>query len=158
MSSKTLEKVVKKILVLVILLLSGVVLYSCESSFLGNEESSNKKVSNTDFEIGEPFNLPFGTAISNTDKSITIEFKGVSDSRCPADVTCVWEGNGKVTLGINTDGVEYETQLNTHPEEQNSVVINGVSFSLTELNPYPESAEKAISKKEYVAVLIAEKE
>lgn len=158
MSSKTLERTMKKIPVLVMLLLSGVVLHSCESSFLGHDEASNKKVSKADFEIGEPFNLSFGTAISNTDKSITIGFKGVSDSRCPADVTCVWEGNGKVTLVVNTDDVEFETELNTHPEEQKSIIINGIKFSLIELNPYPESAEKAISKKEYVAVLIAERE
>ncbi|MEQ8523860.1 hypothetical protein [Gracilimonas sp.] len=148
----------KKIFVTLILLVLGVVLYSCESSFFGNDEASNAKVSKTDFEIGEPFNLSFGEALSNTDNSITVEFKGVTDSRCPADVNCVWEGNGKVTLVVSIDNVEYVRELNTHPDDQNSETINGITFNLIELNPYPESAEKATSKKEYVAVLIAVKE
>ena len=148
----------RKIFVLVTVILSAGLLYSCEDLLLSNDGQSSPKVVQTDFEIGQPFELSFGETAINVDESIFIEFSEVNDSRCPTDVVCIWEGNGMVKLLISIKDKEAETLLNTHPNLKNSETLNGITISLSKLSPYPETAEKAIPKKEYKAILIVEAE
>ncbi|MBO6585235.1 MAG: hypothetical protein JJ953_03930 [Gracilimonas sp.] len=147
----------KKITVFTLLLICGMLLYSCEN-MLFSDEGGNIKAIQTDFEIGQPFELSYGGTATNTNESIRIEFTKVEDSRCPANVTCVWEGNGEVKLVTTIDDDELEVKLNTHSNYKKSERVNGITLKLLELNPYPESAEKGIPKKEYKAILLAERE
>lgn len=74
----------------------------------------------------------------------------VEDSRCPADVQCIWAGNAKVRLRVNTGrGTEMVTL-----ETMNSplIVINGYSFKLTELTPVPRSNVR-IDQSKYIATI-----
>lgn len=41
------------------------------------------------------------TTIASTDLTVTLA--DVADSRCPHGVTCVWEGEARVTLRVNSD-------------------------------------------------------
>lgn len=68
----------------------------------------------------------------------------VSDSRCPADVTCVWAGTvtilARLNIGINTE--EKEMSLG---EE---VSFQGKKVSLTQVNPSTDS-KKQIEESRY---------
>lgn len=68
-----------------------------------------------DIEVGEPFVLrPGGYALWNES---TAFFYGAltEDSRCPADVTCVWEGR------LSVEGTVWDI------EDQHSVALHGVA-------------------------------
>jgi len=61
----------------------------------------------------------------------------VEDSRCPASVVCVWQGNGAIRLDVTTGGSPQSITLNTaggtaFPGETSA---GGYTFTLVELDP-----------------------
>lgn len=74
----------------------------------------------------------------------------VADSRCPKDITCVWEGSAAVHLNFNNLQKEIQSvyTLDTHQSLNNDTTINNYYFKLLELNPYPEY-QKEIKQKDY---------
>ncbi len=61
----------------------------------------------------------------------------VEDSRCPASVACVWQGNGAIRLDITTGQGAQSVTLNTaggasFPREAS---VSGYTFTLVELDP-----------------------
>jgi len=108
--------------------------------------------------FGENFWLDFDDIAVMQNDSLTLSFIDVSDSRCPIDVICIWEGEVVVTLlaiyGDSDDRTEEEVEL----------VLNGgdaattVSFAsyevvLLNVNPYPDT-RVATSKEDYGIELI----
>lgn len=50
-------------------------------------------------EYGAPFVVGVGDTLAIGGDGLTLRFEGVSnDSRCPTDVTCIWEGEALVAL------------------------------------------------------------
>ncbi len=74
----------------------------------------------------------------------------VEDSRCPADVECVWAGNAKIRLQVKQSGRTETITLETM--NSSAVVIDGYSFKLTELTPVPRSNIR-IDQSKYVATI-----
>ncbi len=61
----------------------------------------------------------------------------VGDSRCPVDVTCVWEGNAEVEVGIALGmGPSHPLRLNTTLDPK-SATWNGVTVALVKVEPAP---------------------
>jgi len=84
--------------------------------------------------------LEYGDDIRLKGSVVRLSFGEVlEDSRCPVDVTCVWEGNGKVVIGIAAGmGPTHALILNTSLEPR-SVVWSGIRVTLLELTPAPHS-------------------
>ncbi len=97
--------------------------------------------------------LEFGDDIRLTGSVVRLSFGEVlEDSRCPVDVTCVWEGNGKVVIGIAAGmGPTHALILNTSLEPR-SVVWSGIRVTLLELTPSPQS-ETGIPMEDYAVKL-----
>jgi hypothetical protein len=101
---------------------------------------------------GEDFSLRFGEKAIVQGTNLTIEFADVgSDSRCPADVMCIWAGNAEVRLEILGLDSLISVVLNT-TEPPASAVVAGYEIMLKQLDPYPVST-KQIEKKDYIATL-----
>jgi hypothetical protein len=76
----------------------------------------------------------------------------LEDSRCPVDVTCVWEGNGQVVIGFAAGmGPTHSLTLNTSLGPL-SAVWSGIRVTLLELTPTPH-AETDILPEEYAVRL-----
>lgn len=81
--------------------------------------------------------LPFGSSTQvDTDLRVTFA-QVVEDSRCPASVVCVWQGNGAVRLDITTAGGRQSVTLNTaggttFPTQASA---GGYTFTLVALDP-----------------------
>jgi hypothetical protein len=64
----------------------------------------------------------------------------IVDCRCPADVTCIWEGYAQVKLSINT-GMGYKSfflsTLKTAFLPSTDTVIDGYNIRLINVFPYP---------------------
>ncbi|WP_148041669.1 hypothetical protein [Epilithonimonas hominis] len=81
---------------------------------------------------------------------INLEFKNiVEDSRCPIDVTCVWEGIAIVYVNVNSGKQTEDFQVATRdfqPKSANkSFSFSGYRFTLTDLKPYPGGKEESES-------------
>jgi len=70
--------------------------------------------------------------------ALQVGFLGVvEDSRCPVDVTCVWEGNAVVEISVAMgSGPSVPLQLNTTLEPR-SRTHQGVQITVVELRPEP---------------------
>lgn len=67
----------------------------------------------------------------------------VEDSRCPADVQCIWAGNAKIRVKVSVQGGETRIlELNTNTKAAGNNV-DAYAINLVSLTPYPRSDRKA---------------
>jgi hypothetical protein len=107
-----------------------------------------------DVVAGKPFELRAGAAATLPDGLTTITFERVTgDSRCPADVNCVWAGEATVAISVsNARGDAEKRELKTSPGGS-SFEWGSYTVSLTALTPYPRTTQQ-IPPDDYVATLV----
>ena len=86
------------------------------------------------------------TTIPNS--KISLEFKEIiEDSRCPVDVTCVWEGIAIVNIDATNGNQKTNFQIsNQNMEERNiknSVSVSGYKITWIQLKPQPGEKEQS---------------
>lgn len=99
--------------------------------------------------------IPVGATAKAQGGRVRVTFEErLQDSRCPANVVCVWEGDASVRVNIATDRSATTTELHTtlKPKE---LLIDGYSVSLVGLLPYPGSAAEKQSPVALVRVALA---
>jgi hypothetical protein len=94
--------------------------------------------------LGEAFELQPGQSTAVEGTPLLVKFVEVpTDSRCPVDVTCVWEGDAAVVLETVLDGAEETVSLHTagDPDRDGAryVDIGPYRVHLVDLLPEPES-------------------
>lgn len=88
---------------------------------------------------------------------LRIGFAGVGeDSRCPTGVTCVWEGNAAVELGLTVGTGPTRLHVLGTAVEPRSVVVGDLRVSLLAVTPYPREGV-TIAPEEYRARLRVER-
>lgn len=101
-------------------------------------------VSNNTIKI----NLEKQVKIPNS--KITLKFKEVTeDSRCPVDVTCVWEGVATVNIEANSGNQTMNFSVGTRDFSAKNISksfsFSGYRFTVTELVPQPGGKPQATS-------------
>lgn len=96
--------------------------------------------------IRGPEDVSISVAQTTTTGGVTITLTKVGDSRCPADVQCIWEGavTASVTLSFNGETSAVDMTLGAEPIE-----FGGYLISLTAAVPYPKEGVE-ISQKDYL--------
>jgi hypothetical protein len=108
--------------------------------------------------LGREFRLRARQQVTLKREGLRIRFVEVKeDSRCPADVKCVWAGNAAVRLDVSIRGrgsksLTLNTTGNSPPLD-----YRGYKISLVELSPYPRSNRK-IAAGDYVVTLLVDRE
>ena len=100
-----------------------------------------------EIKLDEPFMIKLHQTLSID--NIDVTFWGIDDSRCPSDVTCIWEGRASVTLHIYNQ-TQYRT-LTLTTGENTTLYVDSYEINLIDILPYPVSV-KDISK-DYVATI-----
>lgn len=120
------------------------VFISCDKDSIG--DGSLKLDTETEFKSGN--------VLSNDLMTIYLD-SVISDSRCPMDVYCIWEGNAAVNFVVTIDATEHLITLNTSGGANfpSDTILNEYSIALTNLLPYPESTG-TIAQDEYEASVI----
>ena len=113
----------------------------------------------TQARMGHEFKIKVGQLIKIEGEDLQIRFKAVAqDSRCPADVNCVWAGNAEVALDLLEGKCTTTLTLNTHDSNAPEKGKAGrYGLKLVKLDPYPRSDRK-IAPDDYVATLMVSKE
>ncbi|MFX0063124.1 MAG: hypothetical protein ACFFC7_13180 [Candidatus Hermodarchaeota archaeon] len=95
-----------------------------------------------DVSLNTAFNLKIGESADIESEGIRVTFLAVTqDSRCPKDVTCVWEGDVTVVVKVVLNGL---TQGNFELDGSNmhKASFGGIYYvRLIELSPYPETTD-----------------
>jgi len=113
-------------------------------------------------EIGQPFDLKIGQTAYFESSGITIRFANITeDSRCPSDVTCIWEGQVStlVSFSDSKSSSNFTLTLRGSGSADNSSkkAFNGYELRLVDVQPYPTSKQK-ISPSDYTARFILSKD
>jgi hypothetical protein len=109
--------------------------------------------------LGQEFNLRVGQQAAVEGERFKVRFASVvNDSRCPADVTCVWAGNAEVLIEAEASGSRARLKLNTHgganfPTEGRHKQYSVELVALSQ-HPRKNSGKKAT---DYVATLVIRK-
>jgi hypothetical protein len=94
-----------------------------------------------------PSDLPAPTVIQLSpgqeilvEGSVRLSFFGVeSDSRCPVDVQCVWQGNAAVRIDYSVGGDASSSVILNTGVEPAGAEVEGYRISLLALDPHPRS-------------------
>jgi hypothetical protein len=92
--------------------------------------------------------ISLGETVNFEDGSITF-LKVIEDSRCPKDVDCIWAGQAKVLVAIESNGTTTEKELIFHGINFGTAHENTLFVSETKtyigyrLSPYPLTTEHA---------------
>lgn len=107
-----------------------VCLFFVPNLLLAQEKSEEKMSLTADLGIGNVFKM---------EKS-SIEFlKVISDSRCPRQVTCIWQGEAKVLLGIDVGGKYIEQEVVVAGGIAEIPLAANLLLQVSNLKPYPQT-------------------
>ncbi len=117
--------------------------YSSSANFEIIQVSENDSTEHT-IESGEIFEIKMNQVIQFED--LELHFRDIEDSRCPLDVTCVWEGKVAVMLNIKNQTHNIGGGI---PPGYTISYLTPYEITLVDIQPHPISTEKA----EYVATI-----
>lgn len=109
---------------------------------------------------GAQFQLKINQTTSLESDSIKVKFLNVTaDSRCPSDVTCVWQGEVKIFVIIiknNQSLGDFSITNRAGDKDLATQVFDGYSIQVVKVEPYPTSGKK-IPLSDYVATFVISK-
>jgi hypothetical protein len=87
--------------------------------------------------LGDTLRIPLGRSASTDNGRLVLRFvsRG-TDSRCPANVVCVWMGDAPVRIAARAGNTSTERELHTGLEPR-SLTLGGYLVSVVGLLPYP---------------------
>ena len=107
-------------------------------STLPGTSSSAEQANDLSAQLEAPFTLKPGQWASVAGTSLRLSFAGVTnDSRCPANVQCVWQGDAAVALRVSLGGQESQATVhsaNTGTASKDAKV-GAYTISLTDVQP-----------------------
>ena len=103
---------------------------------------------------GQEFELELRQTAHITGTDLTVRFEAVeSDSRCPADVTCVWAGDASVNLRLLGPGCDTLLRLHTDLEPRRGAGC-AIPLEVRGLQPTPRSIEPSTERRYRLRLLI----
>jgi hypothetical protein len=108
----------------------------------------------------EQFQLLVNQSTSLEFDTVKVKFLDVTaDSRCPSDVTCVWQGEVKIFVNIienNRDLGDFSLTSRAGQKDLGIKVFDGHQIQVVKVDPYPTSGKKT-PPSDYVASFIISK-
>jgi len=93
-------------------------------------------------EPGVAFSLSVGKTAVINGNGTRITFNEVrNDSRCPADVTCVWAGDAEVVVTISRNGSPDDTRILSFIPPKNETTSGDLRIHLVDLAPVPRQSD-----------------
>lgn len=98
-------------------------------------------------EIGQPFDLKINQTANFQSSGIVIKLANITeDSRCPSDVTCIWEGQVSALVnfsdGKSSGNFTLTLRGSGNADNSSSKAVNGYLLRLVDVQPYPTSKQK----------------
>ena len=99
--------------------------------------------------LDTPIQLAPGQSAVFNDDNLQVQLVGVSDSRCPSDVTCLWAGEAAVRLAIRSKGKTAEHEL----KEFQKGALDGYVFEILQVLPARGREAQRIAPADYRVTL-----
>jgi len=120
---------------------------------LGQESfAQSSEPMSVEASLDSEFVLQINQSAQIKSEDISVTFLNVtSDSRCPSDVTCIWQGQAAIELDVQKGGLESTVSLSiggdSSPEES---IFDSYMIQLVDISPYPVSTT-TIQPQDYAA-------
>jgi len=101
------------------------------------------------FDFGKEKEFYINNEYISSNEYLKFTISEISDSRCPAGVVCVWEGEAKVTLRVEAFP-DQPINLSTYDNRKDT--INNYVFELVDVLPY-QKIDQEIKLEDYVVTL-----
>ena len=112
--------------------------HSVLSSDPDNLDKLRVPASSDSLILNDTTSIAFNDTVGNTTENIWISFDSLgTDSRCPVNVVCIWEGNAEIFFRMFNDECNSTYKLNTNPTFAQETILQGYRIELIDLLPYP---------------------
>ena len=111
--------------------------------------SCEDEVESRTFSLDTEVEFKKGEINYSDDKTVEFTISAINDSRCPEDVTCIWQGEAEITIDVESPA-KGTIVLSTF--DNLSDTIGNYSFKLIEVLPYPVS-DQVIKLEDYRVTL-----
>ncbi len=133
-----------------LILLPALLLSACNGGDDGEELFQPQPAS---VPLGREFDLRYGATAEV--EGLALEFSRlVEESRCPASVTCVWQGNARIMVTAREGRTTSLLELNTNAAFPTSAVLGNYFIMLRDLQPYPATPTTMPTPEGYTATLV----
>jgi len=103
----------------------------------GNATSAPEPATSaTAAQLGDSVRVVRGQPVSLDGGRLVVSFTDLNDSRCPANVVCVWEGDAAATLRLEGAGAVATPTLHTRLDPK-ATTHAGYEVALVNVTPYP---------------------
>jgi hypothetical protein len=96
--------------------------------------------SGSDAAYGSPITLTEGGGTSVGNDSLVVVLESIEDSRCPANVVCIWQGQATITVSATLQGEslgQREITLEPGQVAPATADLGGFQITFVSLEPYP---------------------
>ena len=108
------------------------------SSGVAPEQAATPPASQSQVATTDTVSIRLGQTVRMDDGRLELTFDArVADSRCPARIVCVWQGDAIVRLGARVAGGERRTVELHSGREPTSVAVDRYTIAFVGLMPYP---------------------
>jgi hypothetical protein len=121
----------------------------------GTADARSNNATGSSAVLGREFKIKYGQELMVKGQGLKVKFASVvDDSRCPANVTCVWEGDAKILIGVSrANARRSRLELHTNQKYTQAGKYRQYVIRLVALDPYPRTGvERKLS--DYVATLL----
>ena len=137
---------------------TALLLLACAALLLGGHRAATAQTA----RVGGEFEVKAGRVVTLDGGALRVRLARVaSDSRCPADVNCVWAGNAEVVVEVGGKGWRGRRTLTLNtsaaPERPREGRFGRYTLRLVGLAPQPRSTGK-LAQGRYTATLLVSKE
>jgi hypothetical protein len=127
-------------------------------ALMGCQLAREARADDVEFPLNEAFVLAGGQDAVITGEKLRLHFDEVlEDSRCPAQVECVWTGQARIAVVVQATGSTPTTlAFNTNPapgQNAQTAQVGDYEIKLLSLDPYPQTPQDAIPLEQYRATL-----
>jgi uncharacterized lipoprotein NlpE involved in copper resistance len=127
-------------------------------ALMGCQHAKEARADDVEFHLNEAFGLGGGQDAVITGENLRLHFDEVlEDSRCPAQVECVWSGQARIAIIVqDTENTPKTLTFNTNPApDQNAQTaqVGEYEITLLSLEPNPQTPEDAVALEQYRATL-----
>jgi hypothetical protein len=99
--------------------------------------------------LDAPIQLAPGQPAVFKDQNLKVQIVDIADSRCPTDVTCLWAGEARVRLTIQSEGKASEHEI----KEFQKGALDGYVFEILEVLPARGREAQRIAPADYRVTL-----
>jgi hypothetical protein len=125
---------------------------ACTSATTATDATGGDAAEQVGGKLDDTLNIRLGETRAADGTRISVRFDSrISDSRCPANAVCVWQGDAHVKLTVSVGGQARTAELHTGIEPRR-IVVDRYTLSLVGMTPYPGSGDQSATPTAIVRV------